>query len=107
MLRFHLDENVNAAVAGALVGRGFDVTTAVSAGLRTASDPDHLAFALEQHRVLVTHDADFLRIQASGADHAGIAYALPDRSLGDLVRGLVLLAECLTAEDMRRHVEFV
>ena len=106
-MRFHLDENVNPAVAGALAARGFDVTTAVSAGLREATDPDHLAFAWAEGRVVVTHDADFLRMHAAGSPHAGIAYVPPGRGLGDLVRGLVLLAECLTPDDMRGHVEFL
>ena len=106
-MRFHLDENVNPAVAGPHAARGFDVTTTASVGLREATDPDHLAFALAEGRAVVTHDADFLRLHAAGVPHAGIAYASSGRGLGELVRGLVLLAECLTPDDMRGHVEFV
>ncbi len=107
MLRFHLDENVPTAVAAGLAGRGYDVTTTNSTDLREAADPEQLAFALRDDRVVVTHDADFLRIHAAGVQHAGIAFASPDRSLGDLIRNLVLLAECLEPADMHGHVEFV
>jgi hypothetical protein len=107
VLRFHLDENVNAAVAVALAARGIDVTTANSAGLLEATDPEQLAFAQSDGRAIVTHDADFLRMHAAGVDHAGIAFVPSDRGLGDLVRGLVLLSECLEPDDMRGHIEFV
>lgn len=107
MLRFHLDENVPPAIAAALIGRGYDVNTATSAGLLEATDEEHLAFAAGERRVVVTHDADFLRFQAVGVDHHGIAHCSPDRSLGDFVRGLVLIAECLSEDEMRNHVEFI
>ena len=107
MIRFHLDENVEAAVARALVDRGYDVTTTSSAGLEGADDEEHLAFALRERRVVVTHDADFLRLHAAGSGHFGIGYCPVGRGLGDLVRSLVLLAECLSDEEMRDHVEFL
>jgi hypothetical protein len=65
-LRFHLDENVHGAVANGLQLRGIDATTAHDVGLIGASDEEHLAFALSQTRVLVTHDDDFLRLASSG-----------------------------------------
>ncbi|HEX6985903.1 MAG TPA: DUF5615 family PIN-like protein [Planctomycetaceae bacterium] len=107
MIRFHLDENVPAAIGVALAARRYDVTTAASAGLREATDAEHLAFALADGRVTVTQDADFLRLHAQGTPHAGIAYVGAGRGLGEIVRGLVLIAECLTPDDMRGHVEFV
>ena len=42
-------------------------------GLRTASDPAQLAYVQREGRVLVTHDADFLRLASEGVDHPGIA----------------------------------
>jgi hypothetical protein len=41
--------------------------------------------------VIVTHDADFLRMDAAGAIHAGIVYLRPEKhSLGEMIRLLVL-----------------
>ena len=59
-MRFHLDEHLPHAIAEGLRRRGIDVTTTVEAGLRGASDDVHLAYALEQQRVIVTNDLDFL-----------------------------------------------
>ncbi len=61
-LRFHLDEHIDPDVARALRRYGIDVTTTVEAGLRTLNDLAQLEFATREQRVLVTHDADFIRL---------------------------------------------
>jgi predicted nuclease of predicted toxin-antitoxin system len=108
VIRFHLDENVDGAVARGLRDRGFDVTMPTEIGLREAEDARHLAFARSEERVLFTHDADFLRLHAGGMPHAGIVYCHPlSRSIGEIVRGLLMIAACLNAEEFRNHVEFL
>jgi hypothetical protein len=107
-IRLHLDENVSGAVAEGLRRRGVDLTTAQDAGLLGADDVAHLEFAAAQVRTLVTHDDDFTRIHAGGMSHAGICYCPKDKySVGELIRILVLVYECLSADDMRRHLEFL
>ncbi len=69
-IRFHLDEHIPNAVAKALRQHGVDVTTPSEVGLRQASDLDHLEYARTTRRVLVTGDADFLRLHAAGLGHA-------------------------------------
>lgn len=73
-IRFHLDEHIDSAIADGLRRRGIDVTTTVEAKLRTDEDDAHLAFARTEARVIVTHDADYLRMHQRGIAHAGIAY---------------------------------
>jgi predicted nuclease of predicted toxin-antitoxin system len=55
-IKFHLDENVSNAVAEGLRRRGIDVTTTPKQNLMGASDPEQLAFALEQQRVIFTQE---------------------------------------------------
>lgn len=74
-IRFHLDEGVHGAIADALRHRGMDVTRAGDVELIGATDEAHLAFAFREHRVLVTHDSDFLRLDSHGLVHCGIAFA--------------------------------
>ena len=106
-MRFHLDEHVDHAIATGLGQRGIDVTTAVSAGLLSAPDEAHIAFALREQRVIFTNDSDFLRLAASGVSHAGIVYCAPQaRTIGDIVRHLCLMHDCLAADDMKNMVEF-
>ena len=107
-LRFHLDEHVSLAVATGLRLRGIDVTTAHEAGLIGASDDEHLAFALKESRVIVSHDRHCPRFHATGQKHAGIAYCYQQKySIGELVRALVLLRDCLSAEEMDGTLEYL
>jgi hypothetical protein len=107
-IRFHLDEDCDPRVALGLRQRGVDVTTAAEAGLLGTSDEGHLAYAWLQARVVVTHDADFPRLHAIGAKHAGIVYCPPrSYSIGDLIRSLALLWEVLEPVEMQGQIEFL
>jgi uncharacterized protein with PIN domain len=104
----HLDEHIDPAVASGLRRRGFDATATGEVGLQGASDEDQLAFARDEGRVLVTSDRHFLKLHADGLSHAGIAYFHHEtRSVGDVIRLLALLAECLLPEEMVGRVEFL
>lgn len=72
-----------------------------------ASDEELLDFALTQGRVIFTQDQDFLALAATGWLHAGIVYSKQGDSIGDLIRGLTLIAKVMTAEEMINHVEFL
>lgn len=107
-IRYHLDEQMAPAVATGLRDHGIDVTTTSEVSLQSASDEEQLERARERGRVLVTHDADFLRLNAAGQPHAGIVYAHPERiGIGELVRARVLIHAVLAPQDMVNHVEFV
>lgn len=107
-LRFHLDESVDPAVARGLRVHGIDVTTTQESGLRTLSDHDQIRFAAASRRVLVTHDADFLRMHAAQTPHAGLAYCAKDaRGIGEIIRVLVLMYEVLNPREMSGKVEYL
>lgn len=107
MIRFHLDENVDHAIAHGLRLRGLDVTTATDADLIAAADPKHIAFALAENRVIFTQDQDFLRRHSTGDEHAKIVYSRQGvRSIGEIVRYLHFLSDCLEPQDMRGQLEF-
>jgi hypothetical protein len=102
-----MDEHVPRAVTDGLRRRGVDVLTARVAGMVEAEDERHLAFALHEGRVIVTQDADFLRLHAAGHPHGGIVYAPQQTPIGTIVRGLMLIHDVLAPEDMASHVEFL
>ena len=107
-IRFHLDENCDPRIAAGLALHGVDVTTSDEAALLNASDDEHIAYAIAQRRVIVTQDTDFLRIAAAGRETTGIAF-FPDqgRSIGQVIRGLLLIWEVFEPEEMRNRVEFL
>ncbi len=108
VIRVHLDESVDGAIAKALRTRGIDVTTAADAGLLAAIDEEHMRFARSQDRVLVTHDEDYLRLHAAGIEHAGVASCHAEaRTIGQMVAGLLLIHGCVSSDEMRGHVEFL
>ena len=108
LIRFHLDESVNLAVADGLRRRGIDVTTTSEAKLLGVPDPEQLAFAVSQQRVIFTHDADFLRLHGAGVQHWGIVYSRQGaRSLGEIIRNLMLLWEYYKPEELRNQVEYL
>jgi predicted nuclease of predicted toxin-antitoxin system len=105
---FHLDENVHLVLAEALRRRGINVSTASDAGLIGASDEEHLEFARRQGRIVVTHDADFLRIHARGVQHAGIVFChVRKYSLRQLVRVVARFVLSTKPEDMTNRVEYL
>lgn len=107
-IRFHLDENVNSAIAAALRRVGADVSTTASAGLIGQSDLEQFAFIQRENRVMVTHDDDFLKIVNVRNDHPGIAYCQKDkRSTGEIVEQVLLVYEVLTPEEMQGRVQYL
>ncbi len=107
-LRFHLDENVNVRIADGMRLQGLDVTTTQEAGLLSTGDHIQFRYAQESGRVLVTQDADFLRIASKQFDHFGILFFNHRKcSLGDVILSGVTLNSRVPAENMMGRIEFV
>jgi len=106
-IKFYMDEHVPTAVVTGLRLRGVDVLTTQEAGMLGASDEEHLALAASNGRVIFTQDDDLLRLHAMGIGHAGIAYVHQRTTIGDIIRGLMLIYQVLEPNDMQNHVEFL
>jgi len=81
-IKFHLDENMELAIADGLRRRGIDVTTTEDVDLTGTIDEDHLSFAESHGRVLVTRDTDFLQLDARLQRHNGIIFVSRKRIVG-------------------------
>jgi predicted nuclease of predicted toxin-antitoxin system len=76
--------------------------------LRTHNDSAQVAFVYTTHRVIVTHDTDFLRLASQTRNHSGIVYCDKlTHSIGDIVRSLILIYEVLTPEEIAGRVEYL
>ncbi|MEM1093475.1 MAG: DUF5615 family PIN-like protein [Bacteroidota bacterium] len=107
-IAFYTDEHIHGAIIEALRRREHDVLTASEADMIGAEDVAHLRRAAAENRTLITRDDDFLRLHAQGIPHAGIVYAHQQRaSIGDFVRGLLMIVDILSGEDMINHIEFI
>lgn len=95
-------------IARALRQHGIDVTTTQEAGLRTQADTEQLAFARRERRVIITHDADFLRMAGRTADHPGVAYwHQTAKGIGEIINRLILIYEVLSADEIAGRVEYL
>jgi predicted nuclease of predicted toxin-antitoxin system len=69
-------------------------------------DPEILAWAANQNRVLITNDRNTMisfarRRVAANESVAGLIVTTNDQSIGDAMDDIVLIAECLSEEEMR------
>ncbi|MCZ7666945.1 MAG: DUF5615 family PIN-like protein [Chloroflexi bacterium] len=81
------DFNENLSERRGLRLRNIDVLTAQDAHMLGASDEEHLKLATHLNRVVFTNDDDFLKLQAAGFEHAGIAFAHQRTSIGRVSAG--------------------
>jgi predicted nuclease of predicted toxin-antitoxin system len=107
-IRFHLDEHYDPSIAAGLRVHGVDVTTTPEAGLLHAEDEDHIAHAIHASRVVFTQDRDFLRLDAAGAQHQGIAFCSQNsRSIGQIIASLLLIWEVYEPDEIANRVELI
>ncbi|MFH0924937.1 MAG: DUF5615 family PIN-like protein [bacterium] len=106
-ISFYADENIPPAIVAGLRHREVDVLTTKEAGMLGASDDAHLELANVQQRVIITKDVDFLRLHAESINHSGIVHISQERSIGDIIRGLMLIYQVLEVDEMQNHIEFL
>lgn len=71
-INFYFDEMMSRPAADELKKRGYDVIMAIDVGMTGKTDPEHLRYATEQSRVLVTFDRPFANLTSTQTDHAGL-----------------------------------
>lgn len=107
-IRFFMDQHFLGPVSRALVRHGVDVLTAQDAGRCGLPDPDQLAFATAEERVMVTFDSDYLALHYSGVQHAGIAWCEAEKyGIGELLAALLLVHGACDRDYMRNHIEYL
>ncbi|MGK7946954.1 MAG: hypothetical protein AB4058_21045 [Microcystaceae cyanobacterium] len=58
--------------------------------------------------MIVTHDTDFLKIASQDHTHYGIAFSKKgSRSLGEIIRSLILIYEVMSPQEMQGMVEYL
>lgn len=113
-VRIYVDEDAEEhAVVEGLRNRGIDVLTATDAQLGGATDPEQLAHAVREGRVLYSLNVgDFARIHrdclTQGVDHFGII-AIPGQrySIGEKIRRIASLVTTMTADAMKNRMEYL
>lgn len=112
MLRLLLDENFHHDILRGLRRQlpEADLLTVQEVGLRGLSDPELLAWATAQQRILVTHDLKTIpgytyERLAAGESLAGV-FALAD-TVREALEQLVLLLTCSEADEWANRVTYL
>lgn len=110
-IELYLDEDVSVLVADLLRGRGFVAITTRDAGQLQNSDTKQLAYAVSQHKTLLTHNrADFEALAQNyahaGQTHSGIILAVRYPPY-ELVRRLMQILNHVTADEMVNQVRYI
>ena len=105
-IKFFMDEHVPASVTKELLRLKIDVLTVQGALLRGRDDPELLAFAAGEVRILVTQNVKhFLPLHNAGVPHAGIIIVGNDITPSMYVNALKFVAEASTPEEWINHLE--
>lgn len=114
MLRFLADENFNNDIIRGLLRRdpGFEIVRVQDVGLRGADDPTVLAWAAQQGRILLTHDADTITKYAYERINAdlpmpGVIELRRRVPLGVAIDDLIYIAEASTENEWDLKVAYL
>ena len=109
MIRFLFDVHVPFAVAEQMRQRGIDILTAQDDNSARLLDHELLSRATELERTVVTSDIRFRVLagswQRDGRSFCGLIFAHPLHvTVGRIVIDLEIIANAMTAEEMRNQV---
>jgi predicted nuclease of predicted toxin-antitoxin system len=120
-LKFYCDENTTGAIAQQLADKGVDIVRCQDIeGMMGATDEAHFTYAIENDRIILTEDNDFLKLSnkwlTDGNQHPGIFFLQPQvrnkKGIGAVV-SFVLAAHAQvksgekTAEEFYNQVTYV
>lgn len=113
-VRFLADEDLNSDIINGLRLRepAIDILDVKSAGLRGTTDADLLDLAVQQDRIVITHDRRtmtryFNERLAAGKSNPGV-FLVPQRSaIGDIVEWLLLVWTASQSEEWTNQIVYL
>ena len=110
-IELYLDEDVHVLVADLIQARGFQAITTRDAGQLQNSDPQQLAYAVNQQKTLITHNrVDFEQLAQEyfnqDKKHYGIILAVR-HSPQEIARRLLIILNNVTADEMENQVRYI
>lgn len=110
-IKILLDEDVWVGLAGALREAGYDAVSVNEINRKGSSDAEQVAFAVSEHRAILTHNIRDFSLLAQvyaegGVDHFGIIVAAQFNK-GILIRRTLSLLDSLTPELLRNTLRYI
>jgi hypothetical protein len=114
MLRIVVDENLDQRILRGLRRRlpALDYVVTQEEGMKGATDPLVLAWAADQHRVLVTHDVNTIPTHAyervdANLTMPGVVIVPEDQGIGVAIEELAVVIECADPSDIDNQVIYL
>src|SRR5882762_5308508 len=114
MIRVITDHNFNGKIIKGLSTRvaTLDLATARSVGLAKAADPNILAWAAQEKRVLFTQDLKTMPLHirnraTAGLSHAGVVFVPQSLGVGRVIEELQMLEECTEEHEWTDQVLYL
>ena len=114
MLRFIADENFNGAIVRGLLRRrpALDLVRIQDIDMSGVNDPDLLAWAAREQRVILTHDVTTLRQFAEDRIRAGLpmpgVFEVGEHLfIREAIEDLLLIAECSQEGEWEGQIRFL
>jgi hypothetical protein len=111
MLPGYVDQCVNRRITAGLRLKGLELVTAQERKQCATDDQVLLEVATAENRLLLTNDADFLRLHKEwmtlGKSHSGIVYWPQSRPIGTVIRAIIDYVTVTEAEAAKNTVKFV
>ena len=113
-MRFLTDENFNGKLLAGLLAAlpNLDIVRAQDCAVSQSPDPELLAWAAQQGRILLTHDVQTItgyaydRVRA-GLSMPGVIEVRIDQGIGTTIDDLVILISASTPEEFENQVRYV
>lgn len=111
-IKIYTDESVGLAIPKGLRRRGVEVWSSHEVGNQGLTDEEQFIYAIEHQAAIFTHDDDFLSLASSyiaeDKTHYGVIYAHPLRvTIGDCIRGIKIIVDIMTPEEMMNQIKFL
>ena len=105
-LKFLADEHIDASAVQGLQRAGIDIVKVEEKGLRGEPDSVLLEEALEEERVVVTRDSDFLKLDSDNR-HSGIVFLTKPVRTSGLIQEVKKVAVGLGEDDLKDNVVYI
>lgn len=107
MVTIQADEHIPYAVVKGLRSRGVEIYSLDEEDLKGILDEPLLQFCLEQGRILLTNDTDFIELTKS-RKHAGIIYLTEQLTpIGEIIRSVLLILNRHANEEFPNSIFYI
>ncbi|MFB6209766.1 MAG: DUF5615 family PIN-like protein [Candidatus Nanohaloarchaea archaeon] len=106
-LKFLADHNIPESIVSQLDSTGIDIVSVKSLNMTEAKDEKIMEKAIEEERVILTIDKDFISGLEKDFNHRGIIKFRERYSIGRMIRDVQKVNSSISKEEMKNSVVYL